>query len=280
LTRAGRFTIQVDSAPSTQNDVECYGRHAVVWLPGDYRLGATLTIPPAADAAIHAEGTYFHYDQPDGDAIVITGMNRCRYAFGTIDSQSGGAALAIRPTPAMPALMSVVTYMGLVGHGQQGTGLLLDPIDENVCTNRFDGTDIRGFDTGILVRAAGRPKPPSRPTGKCDTNWFWVSYVRVCRVCIREEGGGVDDNVWNVNVDACLPDSVAVRTAAEHGRWYVIMGALQVDGVNRATALLLDPGARDNVIEVHPPVENYAWEDRSGNDSNVILTTRRPPYRR
>ena len=49
FTRAGRFTVQVDRSPVEQIDVECYGRHSVEWLPGDYHLSDTLTIPDAAD---------------------------------------------------------------------------------------------------------------------------------------------------------------------------------------------------------------------------------------
>jgi hypothetical protein len=36
-------------------------------------------------------------------------------------------------------------------------------------------------------------------------------------------------------------------------------------------ALVLEPGARNCVIEVHPPLSEFAWEDRSGVDTNIIL---------
>jgi hypothetical protein len=45
-------------------------------------------------------------------------------------------------------------------------------------------------------------------------------------------------------------------------------------------ALVLDRGARHSVFEVHPPIDNFAWEDHSGSDTNVILTTTKPPHRR
>jgi hypothetical protein len=280
LTQAGRFTVKVDSSPSSQNEIECYGRHAVIWLPGDYYLGETLHIPDAADVVIQAEGSYLHYDQLQGDAVVLTGVNRCRYYFGVVESHSSGAAMRVKPTARMPALMSIVTYTGLIGHNQNGVGLFLDTSEENVCTNRFEGTDISGFNKGIYIPSPGSPAPPHRPTSKCDTNWFWVSYIRMCNTCIHEEGdsehGRVDDNVWFVNVDATEPDSIAVRTAAVHGKWYVIMGTYKYEGKNKA--VVLDPGASHNVFEVHPPLDDFAWEDNSGNDTNVILSTKRPPY--
>ena len=49
-------------------------------------------------------------------------------------------------------------------------------------------------------------------------------------------------------------------------------------GGSGTRALVLDPGASHNVIEVHPPLEQYVWEDNSGDSTNVILTTMRPPF--
>ena len=264
ITRANRFSTKVDTAPAVQKSVECYGRHSVEWLPGDYYLGETLTIPDAADVAIQAEGAYFHYLPAEGDAVVVTGMNRCRFYFGTIETNSLGAAILVKPTAEMPALMSFLSFTGLQGCEQRGTGLYLDSTQSGVCCNRFEGTDIMGFDTGVYVSDA---------IAKCDTNWFWFSYIRMCNTGIQELGKGVDDNVWNVNVDASIPDSLSLRTAATHGKWYVIMGTWTFEGVNRA--VILDPGARQNVIEVHPPLEDFAWEDNSGNNTNIILTAQR-----
>ena len=276
LTRAGRFTVMIDWSPSTQVEVECYGRHSVEWLPGDYHLGETLVIPDAADVVIRAEGTYFHYEQATGDAVRIQGMNRCRYNFGTIDSHSSDAALRVKPEKGMASLMSFVNYMGLVGHDLRGTGLFIDPTVQNVCVNRFEGTDIFGFDTGI--RVADAAKSDGSGFGKSDTNWFWISYIRVCKTCIIEGHQGIDSNVWNVNIDASIEDSVAMRAGGNFGKWYVIMGTFRYEGVNKA--VILEPGAEHNVIEVHPPLEGlFQWEDNSGNDTNVILTSKSPPYR-
>ena len=120
ITRANRFSTKVDTAPAVQKSVECYGRHSVEWLPGDYYLGETLTIPDAADVAIQAEGAYFHYLPAEGDAVVVTGMNRCRYYFGTIETNSLGAAILVKPTAEMPALMSFLSFTGLQGCEQRG----------------------------------------------------------------------------------------------------------------------------------------------------------------
>jgi hypothetical protein len=268
ITRAARFDVDVDVSPSLQKTVTCYGRHSVEWLPGDYELGETLMIPDAADLVIRAEGAYFHYRGDQGDALVITGMNRCRYQFGTIETGSRGAAIRVRPTPAMPALMSFVGFTGLVGRGRKGIGLALDATRENVCVNRFEGTDIAGFDVGVFVGDADQgPNLPSY-RGKCDTNWFWLSYVRLCKTCIWEQGKGIDDSVWEVNVDASIPHSTAIRTAAANGRWFVIMGTFGGKGTE---AIVIDPGARDNRFDVRPPIGRYPWRDNSGNTTNQFL---------
>ena len=60
--------------------------------------------------------------------------------------------------------------------------------------------------------------------GKVDTNWYWLSFVRGCGQDIVVSGQGVDSQQWFVNVDATLPNSVAIRTAALYERWQIIMG--------------------------------------------------------
>jgi len=268
LTSAPRVSTMSDSAPNQQHERACYGRHSVEWLPGDYRLGDTLVIPDAADMAIQAEGAYFHYEQPEGDAIVIQGMNRCRYRLGTVETTSTGAAIRVKPGGDMPALMSILSFTGLIGKNQKGTGLFIEPAI-GVCTNRFEGTDISGFDTGVMFENADK--------GKGDTNWFWFSYIRLCNTCIWEKGRRVDDNVWYVNIDASLPGSTAARIGGTYGRWYIIMGAFGFEKTNNA--VVLEPGAQHNVIEVHPPLEQFKWEDNSGNDTNVILSSMSAPLK-
>ena len=278
LARARTGEAVIDINPKTQQTVVCRKNHAVKWLPGNYQLSATLEIADAVDCVIRAEGTTFHYQKPTGDAVLIRGMNRCRYNFGTVKTSSADVALRVQPTSKMPALMSYLNFMGLVGENQQGTGLMFDPKYENVCVNRTEGTDIYGFDTGVLVGGAGSRETSASTHGKCDTNWFWISYVRLCNTCIEEGAQGVDCSVWNVNVDASVPGGVAIRTAGGFGKWYVIMGTYTFEGKNKA--LVLEPGARHSVFEMHPPIQMFSWEDNSGVDSNVILSSESPPYRR
>ncbi|MCC6492771.1 MAG: hypothetical protein IT424_07105 [Pirellulales bacterium] len=268
LARAKREAVRIDVDPKTQTTVDCAVNHAVQWLPGVYRLSGTLEVPDAANCVIEAEGTVLRYEPQEGDAVVIRGMNRCRYRFGTIESATSGAALKVAPRETMPALMSFVDFAGLIGQGAQGIGLHLDPTEENVCVNRFVGTDVMGFDKGVLVGGAGGRTNAASTQSKCDTNWFWLSYVRMCRTCVEEGSVGVDCSVWEVNVDASLPDSVAIRAGGLYGKWYVIMGTYTFEKKNKA--LILEPGARQCVFDVHPPLADFAWEDNSGNDTNVI----------
>jgi hypothetical protein len=154
--------------------------------------------------------------------------------------------------------------MGLVGPGLRGKGLSVDA----ACTNVFEGTDISGFDVGVYVESAGQ--------GKIDTNWFWFSYIRMCRTCVIERGGHVDDNIWWVNVDASIPDSICIRTAAMYGKWYVIIGVHP--GYSQNQGIILDPGAKHNMFEVHPPIEDLPWMDNSGNGTNVVFGAKSPIF--
>lgn len=271
LLDAGVYTGDIDINPFDMTQIECIGRHSVEWLAGNYYLERTLEIPDAMDVSIQSEGACFHYVAEAGDAIRVGGMLRCRYALGTVLCNSCGAALRIAPQQrGYASLMSIVSFTGLIGSGQRGTGLMIDPSMENVCTNRFEGTDIRDFDIGVLVGAAATSYVPVNPgAGKCDTNHFWFSYIRRCNTCICEQGNGVDSADWNVNVDASLAGSVAIRTAAKYGKWSVIMGTWDADA---ESALILDSGAMNNTFFVHPPLkDNFKWQDNSGNDTNNIV---------
>jgi len=277
LALARRATTLIDVDPKTQVQVESAVNHAVVWLPGTYYLSETLEIPDSVNCSITAEGTTLKYLPSTGDTLVIRGMNRCRFRFGTVETQSTGVALRIQPNKRMPALMSFIEFAGLVGKDQRGIGLMLDSVHENVCVNRITGTDISGFDKGVFVGDAGERDGAASTHGKCDTNWFWLSYIRLCKTGIEESATGVDCSVWQVNVDASLPDSVAIRTAGAYGKWYVIMGTYGYEKKNRA--LVLESPARHNVFEMHPPIQEFLWEDNSGSDTNIILSSQSPPYR-
>lgn len=248
-----------------------FGRYLVIWLPGDYYLDATLVIPDSTDAAIDATGTFFHYKPATGDAVVVTGLSRCRFNFGTIECGTTGAALRIRPNAGMPSLMSIVKFTGLLGKSNTGIGLVLDSTLQNVCTNKFEGTDIYGFDTGVYLPDVGSPAPPVRPTAKTDTNWFWISYIRGCNTCIWVKHNGIDSNIWNVNVDASLPNSTAIRSAEVYGRSLIIMG---VAGGSGTKGIILDPGATDNTFEVpqRPSGIGWTWINNSGNSTNKLIT--------
>lgn len=276
MGRRGKTEIDID--PKTQRTVECILNHAVEWLPGTYNLSATLEVPEAANCVIRAEATTLNYLPGEGDCVVIRGMNRCRYNFGTIRCASSGGALRVQPKATMPSLMSFVNFTGLQGKNARGTGLWLDPVNENICVNRFEGTDVLRFDRGAFVGGAGARTGAASTHGKCDTNWFWLSYVRMCNTCVEESADGVDSSVWEVNVDASFPGATAIRAAGAYGKWYVIMGTYTYEKKNQA--LVLEAGARHSVFEVHPPLGDFAWTDRSGNDTNIVLTTTRPPFRR
>src|SRR5690349_3764734 len=88
FTKAPRIKTVYERNPNTLVPTECYGSHSVEWLPGDYYLDETLVIPDAEDCSLRAEGARFHYLPSKGDAIVLTGLNRCRFYLGTIMTSS------------------------------------------------------------------------------------------------------------------------------------------------------------------------------------------------
>lgn len=275
ITKAGQVSTVYERNPATLLPTKCYSGHSVEWLPGDYYLSETLVIPDAEDCVIQAEGARFHYQPKTGDAVVLTGMSRCRYRLGTIFTDTSGAALRVKPTENMPSLMSIVSFTGLIGTDQKGIGLCVDSTVENVCTMRFEGTDIRGFDIGVFVPDA-RPSSPDKPgSGKTDTNWYWFSYIRLCKTCIWEQTRGIDCGMWYVNIDASYLGSTAARIGGAYGKWTIILGTYDNDKKTRS--IVIDPGASYNVIEVTPPVERFAlWEDKSGNSTNIMSTATSP----
>jgi hypothetical protein len=242
-----------------------YSSQSVEWLPGDYYLSATLIIPQSVDSVLHAEGAIFHYQPSTGDAVVVSGCLRCRFYFGTIWTHSNGGALAFkdRPytNPFMPILMSVFHFQGLQQdppNGNNGVGLWLT---KHFCTNKVEGTDIRGFAMGVFVDDRGE--------GKIDTNWYWLSYVRGNGQNIVVQGSGVDSQQWQVNVDSTLPGSVAIRTAASNERWQIIMGTLDRSPGTRS--IILDPGAQWNWMEIFPPLWNFdGYENHSNHPNNLF----------
>jgi hypothetical protein len=263
---ARRDTFLFDTSPIAQAEAEAYVRHSVVWLPGTYNLGDTLVIPDAADCVINAQGAYLQYNQPEGDAVRIEGAYRCRYNFGTIDSHSVDAAIRIRPHKQLYTGMSFITFTGLIGHDFTGTGLLLDATESNICVNKFEGTDIRGFDRGVFVSNAPSHGANAGVPGKVDTNWFWFVYIRECMTGVQESTQGVDSGVWNVNVDATRPDAVALRIGGGLGRWFVHMGVW-----GGGKAIIIEPGATYLTIEMPLPLRGPYYENNSGNDTNTFI---------
>lgn len=282
LTEAGKSAVPTGQLDKNGRPTmaQCLSKHSVEWLGGNYNLSSTLVIPDCADVVIQAEAARLSYVPDSGDAIVINGMLRCRYYFGTFQTNTSGAAIRIRPTAVMPAQMSIVGFAGLMGTKHKGTGLYLDSSLNNISRNKFDGTNICGLETGYRVGTFD-----TAGTGRCNANWLWASFIYDCTKCVWEGGHLVHDNAYYVNLEANARDSVCARTGATNGRWYIINGTgdwytgpKRAD--NQTRSLILDPGATNNVFEIHPPLEGFApVDDKSGNKTNIIMTTSTPPLK-
>jgi hypothetical protein len=112
ITQAAHRNVRIDDR-GTSRTVECYARHSVEWLAGQYNLNAPLVLPDCTDVVIQAEGATLTYTPSSGDAMVLRGLERCRFYLGTIRSYSSGATLCVRPTAAMASRHSTLNYTGL-----------------------------------------------------------------------------------------------------------------------------------------------------------------------
>lgn len=274
LTRAPKvhLTLLRADTGATQT-LECLGKHSVEWLPGDYTLEATLAIPDATELAINAEGACLHYQPARGDAVTIAGISRCLYRLGRIETASDGAALRLRPAASMPALTSRVSFTGLAGQSQRGTGLHVDPSRESICHNEFNGTDIAGFAVGVRVDEA---------LSFCRANWFYLNDIRRCSAGVEERGQGVESNDYWVQVETAPSSTVPLQSAGAFGKWQIMLGiaggALPDKPNPKLPSLTLNPGARGNTYEFYPPLGLFApVSNESGNKTNVILSADRPP---
>lgn len=262
-------TVSVDPTSNSQTTVSCLVKHSVEWLPGTYHLGSTLEIPDSSDCVIRAKGSKIQ-GPSSGSAIIVRGMNSCRYSFGFLECNSSDpndAALKISPTSAMPAVLSSVVCTGLNGKST-GTGLWIDPSVSNIWGNSFTSYIIYDFQTGIFVDDAAQ---------YCYTNRFLANLIVRCNKCVYEKGVNVEKNVWNVDLNANLAGSEGVRSSASHCRWLITAATSGYKGLNEI--LIIDAGASYNMIEVHPPIGNFPWRNDSGNDTNIILSADRPPYK-
>jgi len=230
---------------------------------------------------LYAEGTILHYRGPPGNsAIIVSGAYRCRLNFGTIWSNSQVAALAFQSrkysSPFMPIDMNIIGFQGLQRVGQcqgcpvpPGVGIL---IQRPYCLNQITGTDVRGFNTGVLVDSNYGP----RDGHTIDTNWYWLSYVRGCMTAIHVNNYNTNAQQWYVNVDIMNPGSVCIRTSATTEYWHIIMGSVTRDP--RSRTLVLDPGAAENFFFIIPPLFHFdGYENNSGNWNNVFLQVPRNP---
>eukprot|EP01121_Diplochlamys_sp_Union-15-3_P001304 TRINITY_DN11143_c0_g1_i1.p1 TRINITY_DN11143_c0_g1~~TRINITY_DN11143_c0_g1_i1.p1 ORF type:complete len:191 (-),score=27.30 TRINITY_DN11143_c0_g1_i1:15-587(-) len=169
----------------------------------------------------------------------------------------------------MPVIQSVISFTGLIGYSienRRGVGL---EIQKPTVVNQISGTDIRGFTYGVFIN------DNAYPAGTIDTNWYWLSYVRMCDIAIYETGNGVNSQQWFVNVDASVPNSVAIQTAASFGQWQIIMGTYDwnLHPNDKTRSIILNPGAAYNRLKITPPLwHGFApMENNSGNPTNVIV---------
>jgi hypothetical protein len=273
ITRQAASSVTLNRADNGADQTfTCIARHSVEWLPGQYHLSAPLVIPAASDLNISAEGTELIYAPATGTAVILRGMNRCRYRLGAIRSASADAALAVSPLVTMPAMGSSLSFSGLLGTGSAQVGLLVDATKSSVVNNQLGGTNIRGFAQGVCLRATG---------GLCEANWLNFADIRDCDVGLVEGDDGLRANDYSVHLQLNRPGATGIRSGGQDGKWQIFVNprSFPADTTAQAT-LVLTFGAQHNMYELLPPPRqlprllNYSLHPNS-----ILLSTDRAPYR-
>lgn len=86
----------------------------------------------------------------------------------------------------------------------------------------------------------------------------------------------MDNNDYFVNLEVNRPAGLALRAGGSYGKWHVVLRTTGSRAKN-VPLITLGPDAVDNVLWVQPPMKQGAVNDDSGNKTNVILSTNKPP---
>lgn len=243
------------------------GGASVEWLPGDYYLSGTVTIPVSGNNVLQAAGSHLHYAPTTGDAIVIKGAMHSRINLGVIECATSGAALRLQNETGVNMLVSIFTFTGLVGHGRLGQGLVIDTSEEGISTNRIEGSEITGFDVGVHL--------PDTYVGKIDTTWFWINSIRNCNTGIWEGNERIDTHFFRAAIRSGGAGTLGMRTAGTYDRVDLVA---QGEFNNSAPVVKLATPARHNVILVRPTAAAGSNLDQSGNATNILLSLDQAPY--
>jgi len=238
-------------------------RGSVVWLPGNYTLGATLTFPDSLDGfVLYAEGTKLTYSPATGDAVSVRGINESRLYFGEIVSNTTGALLTVKPTATHYKYNKITfVHLGGIAAAQNGIGLKIDNSVQGLNVGQISGGDIVFRGTGVHLTNA--------PAGnKQDTLWFWLNHIRECTTLIQEGTSGapnIDTNVWHVNMGN--PITMGLDTYAVNGKYFLIIEA------GSGKVITLNSGVANAIIETSPPLQSGDLTDNSGVSTNKITTS-------
>jgi hypothetical protein len=240
----------------------------VVWLPGSYVFGATLTIPHRDHFVIEARGTQITCPTGSANGIVFQGGVGNTFNFGAFLSNSAGVALLLSPagTSGNGIAESTFTWEDMVGTAQTGTGLgMVNGAGTNgVGTNYFYGGTITGYNKGVSVVATGG-------TTNIDTNVFNINYIYACNVCVYENGSGgsnVNAQTWNINIDASW--SAGAIGFQTNGPFDLVNATI---GPAVGTNIQLDSGAADVTLAMTPrtlAATAGSVVDNSGNRTNGV----------
>lgn len=243
----------------------------IIIKAGDvYALTQTMTIPISNYGIFDSRGTIFRYSPTSGDAVIWKGGQGAQLHFGLIDMENGstGSALRVFPEFGTVTLSNRIEWQGLHegGGGHVGKGFFMDSSLGGMGIFQVVGNDILGFDEGIRVGIDD--------VGGGAAHKFWLDWIRDCNINIVVHNLH-NTGEFNINLDALIDNSIAIKTGGANDVWNVIIGA-QAPDPTTAKTLVIDSGAKHNVFNIKPALNRFKrslganWEDNSGNRTNII----------
>jgi hypothetical protein len=263
----------VNSAVTAARAISSYSK--VEMLPGVYNFSAaTANLCGASGqngSLFEARGTIVNGPGVGGaatalDTFVIQNCNFAELNFGSIKTNNTGTAAAIHSTGNYSE--TKITWQALDGTARSGYGFFADTTGAatSQSVNWITATHVQNFAKGVVLSSAGAG-------ANIDTYRVSLDYVfnNVIGIYVHASGGGgINSNVWNVNIDPShTAGDIAFETNASFDVINGIVGGLASGSHN----FVLDSGATANILNLTPislAAAAGSILDSSGNTTNVV----------
>lgn len=260
----------VVAAVAAAKAVSSYSK--VIMLPGVYWFTAAADISGGNGFAFEASGTQVNGPGVQTstlsalDTFIIQNSNSARFKFGSIVTNSTGAAIHSLGG----YIETEITWQSLDGTARNGYGILIDSRialgGQGQSVNWLTGTHVENFNVGIALLkdgGTGANIDTYRVTADFIFNNNKGVYVN------SSAGNTINANVWNINIDASHnAGDVAFQTNGLYDEVNAIIGGLAAGSHN----FVLDSGAVVYLNLTPVPLAATAGSivDNSGNTLSTI----------